>query len=319
MKLLSMKENGQDRAGMLIGEEVLDVIDYLEIVEGKGEWIDSDPQLPAFHHLEGVFRDALDLWNKGAQRLRAIVSRLEGDSALAGECRKLGALVPLSEAKLNPPVRCPGKILAVGLNYAAHARETGAQLPDFPLIFSKCTTALIGPEDAIRLPRVSSKIDYEGELAVVIGKRAESVKAEDALEYVAGYTIMNDVTARDLQGREKQWVRAKGLNTFAPCGPWLVTKEEIPDPHALALELRLNGEVRQKSSTDDLIFKIPQVIEFVSQDLTLMPGDIISTGTPSGVGFTATPPVFLKAGDQIAVTIEKIGTLRNTVTAPDKE
>ncbi|HWX43656.1 MAG TPA: fumarylacetoacetate hydrolase family protein [Blastocatellia bacterium] len=318
MKLLSLKREGQDRAGMLIGEEVLDVIDYFEIVEAKGEWVESEPQLPGFHHLEGVFRDAMDLYHQGPQWLSSIVSRLEGDPLLADECRKAGALKPLGDVALNPPVLRPGKILAVGLNYAAHARETGTELPDFPLIFSKCTTSLIGPEDAIHLPRISRRIDYEGELAVVIGKRAESVRAEDAFEYVAGYTIMNDVTARDLQGREKQWVRAKGLNTFAPCGPWLVTKDEVPDPHALALELRLNGEVRQSSSTDDLIFKIPRIIEFVSEDLTLMPGDIISTGTPSGVGFTATPPVFLKAGDRVEVTIKRIGTLRNPVTGPEQ-
>jgi len=174
---------------------------------------------------------------------------------------------------------------------------------------------LIGPRDEILLPRISDKIDYEAELAVVIGKRAKSVSAADALDYVAGYTMMNDVTARDLQSRERQWVRAKGLDTFAPCGPWLVTADELGDPHTLDVELRVNGEVRQHSNTDDLIYKVPQLIEFISQDLTLEPGDIISTGTPGGVGVFMNPPIFLKAGDVIDVTIERIGTLRNPVSA----
>jgi acylpyruvate hydrolase len=156
-------------------------------------------------------------------------------------------------------------------------------------------------------------IDYEAELAVVIGKRATSVTAAGAMEHVAGYTIMNDVTARDLQKRERQWVRAKGLDTFAPCGPWLVTTDEIPNPHSLDIALTVNGETRQHSNTADLIFNIPQLIEFISEDLTLMPGDIITTGTPSGVGVFMKPPVFLKAGDEVSINIDQIGTLRNRV------
>jgi acylpyruvate hydrolase len=156
-------------------------------------------------------------------------------------------------------------------------------------------------------------IDYEAELAVIIGSEAMSVSADHALEYVAGYTIMNDVTARDLQRRERQWARAKGLDTFAPCGPWLATKDEIPDPHILDLELEVNGEVRQSSNTSDLIFKVPQLIEFISQDLTLKPGDIISTGTPSGVGVYRQPQTFLKDGDRVSIRIDRIGTLENPV------
>jgi acylpyruvate hydrolase len=242
---------------------------------------------------------------------------VESDSILLQECREKGALTHVSEAVLGPPVLSPGKILAVGLNYAAHARETNAKLPESPLIFSKCTTALIGPGQQIRLPKISDKIDYEGELAVVIGKAAKSVGADSAYEHVAGYAVLNDVTARDIQRRENQWVRAKGLDTFAPCGPWLVTRDEIADPHNLDIELRVNGEVRQKSNTNDLIFKVPQLIEFISQDLTLNPGDIITTGTPSGVGFTMQPPTFLKEGDLVEITIQNIGTLVNPVVGAE--
>jgi 2-keto-4-pentenoate hydratase/2-oxohepta-3-ene-1,7-dioic acid hydratase in catechol pathway len=182
-----------------------------------------------------------------------------------------------------------------------------------PLIFTKCTTALIATGEAIRLPQISDMIDYEGELAVVIGREARSVTRDQAMDFVAGYTIMNDVTARDLQRRERQWTRAKGLDTFAPCGPWMVTRDEISDPHNLNIELRVNDELRQRATTADLIHDIPALIEFISQDLTLRPGDIISTGTPSGVGVYLDPPVFLKAGDRIEIKIEPIGMLSNHV------
>jgi acylpyruvate hydrolase len=315
MKLLSMKVEGHNRAGILIGEEVLDVTSFFEIVEPKGEWVEADCENVSFHHLEGAYRDALDVWRHGSRCTGHILSKIESAAGLVDELRATGSLAPVSAVKLNPPIIAPGKILAVGLNYAAHAAEQNAKPQEFPLIFSKCVTALIGPRDEILLPRISDKIDYEAELAVVIGKRAKSVSAADALDYVAGYTMMNDVTARDLQSRERQWVRAKGLDTFAPCGPWLVTADELGDPHTLDVELRVNGEVRQHSNTDDLIYKVPQLIEFISQDLTLEPGDIISTGTPGGVGVFMNPPIFLKAGDVIDITIERIGTLRNPVSA----
>src|SRR5215467_6057205 len=314
MKLLTLKTERHYSAGVLMGSEVLDFTALSEILEAKGEWVKGEPQLDSFRQLEGVYRDAIDLLTYEHGWVSRTISRIPADSILAQECKKQGALIPASTAVLGPPVIAPGKILAVGLNYAAHARETNAKLPESPLIFSKCTTALIGPRQNIRLPKISDKVDYEGELAVIIGKRARSVKAENAYEYVAGYSIMNDVTARDLQRREHQWVRAKGLDTFAPCGPWLVTRDEIPDPNNLDIELRVNGEIRQRSNTSDLIFKVPQLIEFITQDLTLRPGDIITTGTPSGVGFTMEPPIFLKAGDLIEITIEKIGTLLNSVS-----
>ncbi|MCI0488346.1 MAG: fumarylacetoacetate hydrolase family protein [Blastocatellia bacterium] len=310
MKLLSMKSEGGARAGIVIGEDVLDVTGFCKILEEKGEQA-SSPHPP----LEGVYHDALDLYLYGMERLKPLVSQLENDPQLAGELKASGALRPLASVELNPPVIAPGKILAVGLNYAAHAAEQNIQPPASPLIFSKCTTALTGPGDPIILPRISDRVDYEAELAVVIGREAKSVSRERAFDYVAGYTIMNDVTARDLQRNERQWTRAKGLDTFAPCGPWLVTVDELEDRHSLSVQLWVNGELRQSSDTDDLIFKIPEVIEFISQDLTLRPGDIITTGTPSGVGVFLEPPVFLKAGDRIEIEIGQIGRLANTVVA----
>ncbi|HEY7914756.1 MAG TPA: fumarylacetoacetate hydrolase family protein [Blastocatellia bacterium] len=296
MKLLSMKLDGEDRAGILIGDEALD--------------------LRAVDSSMATCKDALDIILLEPGRLNAL--RLhQPDEEMLSKYRHAGALHPIRNVALNSPVLHPGKILAVGLNYAAHASEGGRKPPERPLIFSKNVTALIGPGDPIRLPRISDKVDYEAELAVVIGKQGRSIASINAYEHIAGYTIMNDVTARDLQRSESQWARAKGLDTFAPCGPWLVTADEMTDPHSLDISLRVNGEARQRSNTSDLIFKIPSLIEFISEDLTLLPGDIISTGTPSGVGAYMTPPVFLKQGDTIEITIAGIGVLRNRVAGSD--
>lgn len=295
-----MSVAGRARAGVVVGDDALDVAGFCDLI-GEAGTISEQP------------RDALDLYNLGTGFLQALLARLASDEGLTERCREAGVLRPFDAIKLNPPVISPGKILAVGLNYAAHAEEQKKKPPESPLIFSKNVTALIGPEDEIRLPRISEQVDYEAELAFVIGKEARSVQAANAFDYIAGYTIMNDVTARDLQASERQWARAKGLDTFAPCGPWLVTTDEIEDPHSLGIELRVNGELRQKSNTSDLIFNIPYVIEFISQDLTLRSGDIVSTGTPSGVGVYMKPPVFLKSGDGIEIQIEGIGKLTNSV------
>lgn len=289
MKLLSMKVGDANHAGVAIGDEVLDVTAHIN----SGDAAIQHEQL----------EDALDLYRLGVDQL----------SALIEAARETSPLLPLDSIKLNPPVLRPGKILAVGLNYAAHAAEQNIKPPETPLIFSKNVTALTAPNDPIQLPHASDNVDYEAELAFVIGKEAKNVSADRAFDYIAGYMIMNDVTARDLQAREKQWVRAKGLDTFAPCGPWLVTQDEIRDPHALNIELRVNGELRQQSNTSDLIFKIPQLIEFITQDLTLRPGDIISTGTPSGVGVFMAPPIYLKGGDEVEIKLAGIGELRNPV------
>ena len=305
MKLLSMKVDGDDRGGIVIGNDALDVTAVVGLLRADGA-------VPAAES-EAVFRDALALYRAGTDWLKTLVSRVDADASFADECRKSGALAPLSSLTLNPPVLAPGKILAVGLNYAAHAAEQNIKPPATPLVFSKNVTALIAVNQPIQLPHASDQVDYEAELAFVIGREAKAVSAERAFDYIAGYTILNDVTARDLQAREKQWVRAKGLDTFAPCGPWLVTHDEIGDPHALDISLRVNGELRQQSNTSDLIFKIPQLVEFISQDLTLRPGDIISTGTPSGVGVFMNPPVYLQDGDQIEIRLAGLGELRNFV------
>src|SRR5579872_6025829 len=222
---------------------------------------------------------------------------------------------PADSVKLLPPIPDPQKIVCVGLNYRDHAEESGAPLPKEPVLFSKFTTALTGHEDAILLPPVSSEVDYEAELVIVIGRRGRWLSEQAAPEHIAGYTVGHDVSARDWQLRKdgKQWLAGKTFDTFAPLGPVLVTKDEMDDPQNLRITLRLNGTTMQDSNTRQMIFSAAQIVSYVSQIVTLEPGDLIFTGTPSGVGFTRKPPVFLKGGDVVEVEIERIGVLRNFV------
>jgi len=227
------------------------------------------------------------------------------------------APVDLSEAEFLPPVRRPEKIICVGLNYADHAGETGATVGAEPVIFNKLPSTLIGHGQPIVLPPVSSQVDYEAELVVVIGKRGKNIPRETALSYVAGYCCGNDVSARDWQTGKpgRQWLLGKSFDTFAPLGPWLVTADEIADPHNLAIRCHVNGETLQDSRTSNLIFRIDYLISYLSQICTLTPGDLLFTGTPSGVGLARQPQRFLAPGDAVEVEIEGVGTLRNPVTS----
>jgi 2-keto-4-pentenoate hydratase/2-oxohepta-3-ene-1,7-dioic acid hydratase in catechol pathway len=222
-------------------------------------------------------------------------------------------LIPLETMELGPPVPDPDKIICLGVNYREHAAEGQQQVPAVPMFFAKFRNSLIGPSSPILLPRVSRLIDYEGELAVIIGRRCKEVSEQEALSYVAGYTIMNDVSARDLQIQTSQWTAGKALDTFGPMGPGIVLASDIPDPQRLTLTTRVNGQVVQHASTADMIFSVATTIAFLSSLMTLEPGDIIATGTPSGIGATRTPPLFLQDGDVVEVEIERIGRIRNPV------
>ena len=226
--------------------------------------------------------------------------------------------LPLVEGspRLGPPVAGVGKILAIGFNYAEHAAETGKPLPDEPLLFTKAVTALSGPNDPVVLPRGSRKGDWEVELAVVIGRRALYVEETDALDHVAGYAVINDVSEREYQlERGGQFVKGKSFDTFAPFGPWLVTKDEVADPQDLKLWLDLNGERRQDGNTATMVFGVAFLVSYLSRFVTLMPGDVIATGTPPGVGLGCNPPVFLKPGDVMRLGIEGLGEQRQEVKA----
>jgi 2-keto-4-pentenoate hydratase/2-oxohepta-3-ene-1,7-dioic acid hydratase in catechol pathway len=225
------------------------------------------------------------------------------------------AAADLSQVTLMAPIPRPPKLICVGLNYRDHAIESNMEIPSVPTIFNKFSNVVIGPNDPIVLPKNSEKPDYEAEFAFVIGKGGRHIAADNWKNHVFGYTIVNDVSARDFQLRTSQWLMGKTFDTFAPMGPWIVTADEIADPHELDIKMTISGEVLQNSNTRELIFRIPQLIEFLSSVVTLEPGDIVSTGTPAGVGFGFKPPRWLKAGDECVVSVAGIGELRNPVVA----
>ena len=251
-----------------------------------------------------------DQWFEGARRVAETI--VHDDAAFAG-AKERGWLVPSSDAYWFAPVPRPGKLICIGLNYRDHAAESKMPIPENPVVFSKFSSSVIAPGEPVVLPRTSKQVDYEAELAVVIGRRAKNVSADRALDYVLGYTAFNDVSARDFQFADGQWQRGKSCDTFAPMGQTIVTTDAIPDPHKLSIKLILNGQTMQDSNTDQLIFGVPRLIEFLSESITLEPGDVIATGTPPGVGFARNPPVFLKAGDHMEVLIEGMGGLGNPV------
>ena len=234
------------------------------------------------------------------------------DSPLAGG---VPAGEPVAVHRLLAPLE-PTNILAIGLNYRRHAEESNMPVPERPILFIKPTSTVIGPEEAIVLPVDSNEVDYEAELAIVIGRAARDVSEADALDYVLGYTCANDVSARDWQLRlDRQWARGKSFDTFCPLGPAIVTTDEIPNPDALAIQMRVSGETLQSSQTSDLIFSVPEIIAYLSRGMTLLPGTIILTGTPEGVGMGRTPQRWLRPGDVCEVEVEGIGILRNLVAA----
>jgi 2-keto-4-pentenoate hydratase/2-oxohepta-3-ene-1,7-dioic acid hydratase in catechol pathway len=259
-----------------------------------------------------------DMDSQWVQKALEISRRIVADDDALTEANSRGWLVPSQDAYWFAPVPRPGKLICIGLNYRDHAAESNMATPKQPIVFSKFSTAVIAPGEPVVLPATSTQVDYEAELAVVIGRRAKDVTREHALDYVLGYTCFNDVSARDFQFADGQWQRGKSCDTFAPMGPTIVTADEVPDPHKLSIKLVLNGQAMQDSNTDQFIFGIPELIEFLSQTITLEPGDVIATGTPPGVGFARKPPVFLKPGDNMEVVIESVGTLNSPVVAAEK-
>jgi 2-keto-4-pentenoate hydratase/2-oxohepta-3-ene-1,7-dioic acid hydratase in catechol pathway len=252
-----------------------------------------------------------------SSRFRSVLSVIHGaDEALsAAQSLVSGVQTPLDTVTLLAPLPDPPRIFCVGLNYRDHAVESKMEIPKVPTVFLKLSSALVGPNAAIEMPSISSQPDYEAEFACVIGKRGSRIARDDWQEYVFGYTILNDVSARDVQLATSQWTLGKSFNTFAPLGPAVVTKDEIADPHALDVKLSIDGEVLQHSNTRELIFKLPDLIAYISSITPLQAGDIISTGTPAGVGLGRNPQRWLKAGETITIEVSGLGTLVNPVTA----
>jgi 2-keto-4-pentenoate hydratase/2-oxohepta-3-ene-1,7-dioic acid hydratase in catechol pathway len=290
MRVVSVRKGNLFRLGVLQGQSVLDLLDLT---------LESGGSAPFLANME--------LFLEAGVEAQDWVNKLLTDSSGRAQGRLITSL------ELGPPVPRPSKIIAVGLNYKDHVGEAGFQLPESPLIFAKFPNSISGPQDEILIPSEEMQVDSEAELAVVIGRRAKAITAESAYQYVAGYMGLNDVSARKWQFADKQWTRGKSCDTFCPTGPWLATRDEIPDPHNLRITGRLNSQVLQESNTSHLIFRIPELLSYISAAITLDPGDIIATGTPSGVGVFRKPPIFMKDGDIAEVEIEKLGLLRNRV------
>jgi acylpyruvate hydrolase len=306
MRLVTFKTGYGARLGAVDGEHVVDLnAAYTALLASQGV------RRAAAHARAAVPADATRFLAEGADAVR----RAEEAIAFVQDAQVPGLRVSRRGLVLLPVVPRPPKVICVGLNYRDHAEETGMKIPEHPVFFSKFTSCLIGAGEPIVVPRVSEQLDYEAELAVVIGRPGRYIPEREASGHVAGYTILNDVSVRDYQMRTSQWLIGKVFDRSTPVGPELVTAGEVPQPEALRLSARVNGRVLQDSSTSNFIFSIPRVIAAISEILTLEPGDLIATGTPAGVGFARKPPVFLRDGDTVTIEVERLGALTNPVIA----
>ncbi|WNG87529.1 fumarylacetoacetate hydrolase family protein [Mycobacterium sp. ITM-2016-00317] len=288
MRLVTFHADDELRPGVLVDDQVIDV---RQLVPGDDRRFDS------VRHILDAGAEAIDLLAK----------------ALTGATARDGAR-PLDQVRLAAPITDPGKIICIGLNYKAHAEESGREIPEYPTIFAKWANSVTGPYDAIPVPPIENpQMDYEGELGVVVGRRASRVSAAEALDYVAGLTVVNDLTSRRLQYETTQWSLGKAIDKFAPMGPALVTLDEIADVQALQVTTRVNGEVRQSANTSTMMWPVATLVEIITNTIELLPGDIIATGTPAGIGAKRNPPVYLGPNDVVEVEIDSLGSVRNTI------
>jgi acylpyruvate hydrolase len=314
MKLVTFTHRAVQRVGLWEGERVIDVNRaYDALLSQRGDLraeAMADAVVPA--HMIGILEGGERALTAIHEAVSSVRDGLGSEELAAGFTRD-GIVFKLNEVTLQAPIPRPGKLILLGLNYRDHAEETGQKIPEVPTLFAKYANTVVGPGAAILIPRATEQIDYEAEFAFVIGRRGHHIPRERALDYVAGYTIINDVSARDYQFATSQWMVGKTFDTHCPMGPALVLKDEIADPHDLAISLSIGGEVLQKSNTRQLIFKIPETVQYLSQVMTLEPGDVIATGTPAGVGFTRKPPRWLRPGETVRVEIAGLGVLENPV------
>ncbi len=311
MRLITFSTNNTIHLGALIGEQILDLpgahLVWQQITQNA-----HTSAVPAFPDSVLALLQAGD----EAKAIAASVLAFAADQEHLAQFTRAGLVYEANDVSFLPPIPRPGKIVCLGHNYRRHIAEMGSALPDYPVLFAKFSNTLIGHRQPIVLPKVSHMVDYEAELTLVIGRRGKDIpQTQEAFTYLAGYTIFNDVSVRDYQRRTVQWLQGKTFDGSGPIGPALVTSDEIADPNAFDMMLRLNGEVMQQANTNDFIFDIPTILAYISQIMTLEPGDIIATGTPSGVGTARKPPVFLKAGDRVQIEISGLGTLENPVSA----
>ncbi|NHJ12948.1 MAG: FAA hydrolase family protein [Candidatus Thorarchaeota archaeon] len=294
MKLVSYSRNDVDSIAVQIEDTLLDIPE-------ASSWFNLEPQLPA--------------------RMIGLLSRENGVVSVAQIVKRFSEADPddrprthaKASVHIRAPIARPRKIIGLGLNYKGHIEETGKETPEFPVIFAKFPSSVMHPDQDISIPKVTRKLDWEVELGIVIGRACKDVLEKDALEYIAGYTIINDLSARDLQKGESQWVRGKSLDGLCPMGPCIVTTDELGAASDLKMQTKVNGVLKQDSNTSNLLYDVPQVVSYLSESFTLEPGDVIATGTPSGVGFARNPPEFLHPGDNVELFIEGIGFLRNRI------
>lgn len=308
MKLVSFSSAGVTRIGCINGEQVID-LNYAYLAQ-----LEADGALRAKQIAEAFIPANMVEFLQGGKESMELAKKA-ADYALAhADSIPYNVIHNVVEVKLEAPVLHPSKIICVGHNYREHILEMKRELPEFPVVFAKYSNTIVGPQDDIPYYPISEQLDYEAEFVFVVGKRARNVSQADALDYVAGYTIANDVTYRDIQRRTIQWMQGKAVDGSAPMGPWLVTADELTDPSGLDIVLTVNGEERQRSNTANLVFTVPRLVEFLSGLMTLEPGDIILTGTPGGVGVALEPQVFLKDGDVVRIEIDQVGALENKVS-----
>lgn len=307
MKLVNYTVNGITRAGAIVDNQVIDLnFAYEAKLQAEGEYRYQEiahAYVPAT--TDGIYQGGKKSIELAQQAVDFILANPTAS--------KTKVVFDRSEVHVNAPVLNPGKIICVGHNYREHILEMGRELPTHPVVFAKFANTLLGPDDDIPFFPISEQLDYEAEFTFVMGKQARNVSEEDALDYVAGYTITNDVTYRDIQRRTLEWLQGKTVDGSAPMGPYLVTADELQDPSGLSVVLKVNGEVRQQTNTANLVFSVQKLVAFLSNLMTLEPGDVILTGTPGGVGVAMDPPTFLKDGDVVRIEIDKLGALENKV------
>jgi acylpyruvate hydrolase len=311
MKLINFTVAGYTRAGAIVDNKVID-LNYAYQAQLKAE---------GKYRYEAIAKAYVpdntdELYQGGKESLILAQNAIDFILANPGSFDKK-VIYKIEEVKVEAPVQKPGKIICVGHNYREHILEMGREIPSNPVIFAKFANTILGPEDDIPHYPISDQLDYEAEFTFVVGKQARNVAEEDALDYVAGYTITNDVTYRDIQRRTLQWLQGKTVDGSAPMGPYLVTSDELQNPAGLDVVLKVNGEVRQKTNTANLVFSVQKLVSFLSNLMTLEPGDVVLTGTPGGVGVAMNPPQFLKDGDVVRIEIDQIGALENKVKATE--
>ena len=309
MRLVNFTKDGYTRAGAIIDNRVVDLnYAYQAQLKAEGKY--------RYEEIAHAFVPANtdELYQGGKESLQLAESAIEFVLENPDYFPKK-AIHNRRDVKIEAPVRRPGKIICVGHNFRKHIQEMGRDLPSHPVIFAKFANTILGPQDDIPFYPISDQLDYEAEFTFVMGKQAINVSEEDARDYIAGYTITNDVTYRDIQRRTLQWLQGKTVDGTAPMGPYLVTADEISDPSGLAMVLKVNGEVRQSTNTEDFVFSVPKLVSFLSGLMTLEPGDVVLTGTPGGVGVAMEPPQFLRDGDVVTIEVDKIGILENKVAS----